>query len=498
MQWIEKFQYFLNVILPKSIIETFTQINSLMSETVGWIILLILLIVIYFVYNLYEKVSKLKEHEYEIDEILFKNSKSSSINDVHINFIEFGLWLNGEYVSLYQLQGQTYVLLTSNIALDDENSPAAASLHVSKREIKLNYTSGNFEVSSYISVNERYLFCVYARKRIDFSRYYGVIESLFSRYNALQHNDENVTELNLAKTSKLLFETINGTRFGDDGYMRYLLSMVKKVINAKYIVLFTENELRIKLGDCTTCKKKVFYIRNTNYRVEIGTLEDMDIQSQTTVGSFLDLTGVFISTLSEESKIAKNYIIFLEQANAMLEREDDHKILHSEKVNIVTMEIGKVLFLSTAELDALEHASKLHDIGSIGNVDDLLIEQYDESDSYKLHPLIGSILLEPVSNIFPITSIVKYHHERIDGKGYPFGIKGDEIPHLAQILGLAEYYIGLVSNHTIKHAYTHEHALLLVEKSAGKMFEKVIVEAFLSVHTKIEKKLIQLENKHIK
>ncbi len=495
MQWIENFQYFLNVILPKSIVDTFMQINSLMSETVGWILLIILLMALYTIYTLSEKISKLQFHEYDLDEMLFQNSKSVSTNDVHTNFIEFGLWLDGEYVSLYQLQGETYVLLTSNIALDDEKSPAAASLHVSKRDIKLNYTSGNFEVSSYISLNEKYMFSVYARQRIDFGRYYGVMESMFSRYSSLQHNDENVTELNTAKTSKQLFETINGTRFGNDGYIRYLLSMVKKVLNAKSVALFTDNELRLKLGDCSSCIKKVFYIRNTNYKVHIGTLSEMDAQSQTTVGSFLDLTGVFISTLSEESKLAKNYIIFLEQANAMLEKEDDYKVLHSEKVNIVALEVGKVLFLSTAELDALEHACKLHDIGSIGNVDDLLVDQYDDSDSYKLHPLIGSILLEPVSNIYPITSIVKYHHERVDGKGYPFGLKDNEIPHLAQILGIGEYYIGLVSNHTIKKAYTHEYAVSLVAKSTGKMFEKVIVDAFLSVHKKIEKKLIQLEDK---
>ncbi len=495
MNSIEKFQYFLNVVLPKSIIDTFMQINSLMSETVGWIILLILLFVIYFLYLSYKKLSFLQQHEYEINKILFENSKSDSINDIHSNFIDFGIWLGGEYVSLYQLQGQTYVLLSSNISINDKKSPAAASLHVSKREIKLHLSSGNFDVSSYISENEKYLFRVYAKRRIDFGKYYGIIELMFSSYNELQHNDENVTELHVAKTSKLLFETINSTRFGDDGYMRYLLSMVKKVINAKHIAFLHNSEVRIKLGDCSSCVLKMFYIRNTSYKVEVGTLEEMDVQSQITVGSFLDLTGVFMSTLSEESKMAKNYITFLEQANAMLEKEDDYKILHSEKVNIVTTEIGKILFLSTEELDALQHASKLHDIGSIANVDDLLVEQYDESDSYKLHPLIGSILLEPVSNIYPITSIVKYHHERLDGQGYPFGIKGDEIPHLAQILGLGEYYVGLISEQTMKKAFTYERSVSLVEKSTGKMFEKIIVDAFLSVHEKINKKILQLENK---
>ena len=495
MQWIEDIQYFLNVILPESIINTLSIINALMSTTVAWILLLLLLVSGGVIYILLTRLSSANHHEYELDEILLLNSRCSSTNELNNNFMDFGLWLSGEYIALYQLQGETYVLLTSNIDLNDEKSPAAASLHVSKREVKLLQSSGNFKISSHISSNEKYLLSIYARKQIDLKRYEGVMESLFSRYNALKVDDENIVELQLAKTSKLLFDTINGTRFGDDGYLRYLLSMVKKVVNADYIKLFHKDELRLELGQCASCVNKIFYIRNTSYKVEVGTQEGIDTQSQITVGSFLDLTGVFMSTLSEEGVIAKNYIIFLEKANALLEKEDEFQTFHSEKVSIVSTEIGKVLFLTVQELEALEHAAKLHDIGSITNLDDLIQENYDESENYKLHPLIGSILLEPVAHIFPIASIVKYHHERYDGHGYPFGIKGNSIPQLAQILALAEYYIGLVSNRSFKLPYTHDEAVVLVEKSSGKMFEKVIVDSFLSIHDKVNKKLIQFENK---
>ncbi len=495
MQWIENIQYFLNVILPESIIKTLSLINALMSPTVAWILLLLLLVFSGVIYTLLTRLSLANHHEYELDEILLLNSKCTSTNELNQNFIDFGLWLSGEYIALYQLQGETYVLLISNIDLNNEKSLAAASLHISKREVKLLQSSGNFKISFYISSNEKYLLSVYARQQIDMKRYEGVMESLFSYYHLLKEDDENIVELQLAKTSRLLFDTINGTRFGDDGYLRYLLSMVKKVVHADYIKLFHKDDLRLELGQCSECINKIFYIRNTNYKVEVGTQEDIDIQSLTTVGSFLDLTGVFMSTLSEEGVIARNYIDFLEKANALLETEDEFLTSHSEKVSIVSTEIGKVLFLTVQELEALEHAAKLHDIGSITDLDDLIEENHDESENYKLHPLIGSILLEPVVNIFPIASIVKYHHERYDGNGYPFGIKGNAIPQLAQILALAEYYIGLVSHRSFKLPYTHEEAVVLVENSSDKMFEKIIVDSFLSIHDKVNKKLIQFENK---
>ncbi len=498
MQAIENVRYFLDVIFPKSILDTLYVIDAFMSSTVAWILLLFLIISLYCLYIFMKRLAKAHELEQGLDEILLLSARASSVNELYNNFINLGLYLGGEYIVMYQLQGETYVLLTANIDLNSDNSPVAASLHVSKREVKEFHDSGNYKIITYKTENEKYLLSLYARNEIDIRRYEGKIESLFSRYASLKNSDENSTELQLAKTSRLLFDTINGTRFGDDGYMRYLLSMVKKVIHAQQVKLFSKNQLKIEIGDCAECLTKVFYIRNTSYRVEIGTLEEISIHNQSTVGSFLDLTGVFMSTLSQEGAIAKNYITFLEEANHLLESEDEFKKLHSEKVTTVSLEVGKVQFLTTQELSALKHASRLHDIGSITNLNDLIEEGHDINENYKLHPLIGSIILEPVANIYPIASIIKYHHERYDGKGYPFGIKGDAIPKLAQILALGEYYIGLISNRSSKQAYTHDEAIKLVAKSSNKMFEKIIVDSFLSVHEKINKKIIQLELKNSK
>jgi len=185
----------------------------------------------------------------------------------------------------------------------------------------------------------------------------------------------------------------------------------------------------------------------------------------------------------------------LEEANTLLENGTDN-YLHSKKVYLAAIEIGKTLFLSLQELDALGHAAMLHDIGSIADLDDLTNEYYDATESHKLHPLIGAILIEPIGNIYPISNIIKYHHERIDGKGYPFGLEGAEIPFLAQILGLAEYYIGLISKRSSSLGMEYEGAIFLIENSADKMFDKVIIEAFINSHEKIHKKIIQLEAKN--
>jgi HD-GYP domain-containing protein (c-di-GMP phosphodiesterase class II) len=327
-------------------------------------------------------------------------------------------------------------------------------------------------------------------------RYHGVIETLLSKYASLSNDDEQLTSLQLAKTSKELLKIINGNHFGNDGYIKYVLSMIKEVIDANQIILQGKDKVYFKLGEITNDKgvEKIFYIRNTNFKVCINTKEAMDLDRLMKIGSFLDLTGMFLSTLDEESTIAKNYIDFLYDANKLLE-ERENNYLHSEKVNIVVVELAKKLFLSTQEMEALSQAAMLHDIGSMQDLDDMDNEYFDETNEHKLHPLIGAILMEPVGNIYPITNIIKYHHERLDGKGYPFGLVGNKIPILSQILGLAEYYVGLISERSIEMGMNYEGAISLMEKSANRMFDNVLVETFLIIHEDVKKKITQLEIK---
>jgi HD-GYP domain-containing protein (c-di-GMP phosphodiesterase class II) len=496
MELIGTIQYFFNNTLPESIIDTFNIIFNIMSNTIGWILLFLLFISFFFIYFFYKKEYKLKQNKFELDNILFATAQCKTIEELNNIFVKFVSWLDGKYYALYQLHSETYVLLGSNIKINDKNSPAAASLHLKPNQFKLFYESGNFNVSSYQIDSKKYIIRFYAKDRLDIMRYHGVIETLLSKYASLSNDDEQLTSLQLAKTSKELLKIINGNHFGNDGYIKYVLSMIKEVIDANQIILQGKDKVYFKLGEITNDKgvEKIFYIRNTNFKVCINTKEAMDLDRLMKIGSFLDLTGMFLSTLDEESTIAKNYIDFLYDANKLLE-ERENNYLHSEKVNIVVVELAKKLFLSTQEMEALSQAAMLHDIGSMQDLDDMDNEYFDETNEHKLHPLIGAILMEPVGNIYPITNIIKYHHERLDGKGYPFGLVGNKIPILSQILGLAEYYVGLISERSIEMGMNYEGAISLMEKSANRMFDNVLVETFLIIHEDVKKKITQLEIK---
>lgn len=494
MQQSEGIQYFFNVTLPQSVTHSAWDMIDFMSESLWWVFLTLMLLFIFIAYNLSKKYSKLERSAYDLNAYMYEYATVHTIDKATKHLMAFQRWLRCDYIALYQLQGDTYILISSNIDLHGKGGATAASLHLSKQSLKTYTTLGDFMVTSYVTKDGQYLFRAYAKAKIQMKSHRGIIEILMAHYNSLREDDEHHTELQIAKTAKVLYDTINGTRFGDNGYMRYLLSMIKKVVNADRVALLTNSdELKIDLGQCADCHKKTFFLRNTDKKVDVYTQRALKDEALKTLGSFLDLTGIFISTLNEESTMARNYVGFLEQANALLENDDPYKYLHSKKVRVIAMEIGKVLFLSMDELDAIDHAARLHDIGSIGDINDLVKDDYDESDSYKLHPIIGSILLEPVANIYPIASIIKYHHERIDGKGYPYGIKGNEIPKLAQILALAEYLVDQISDRSFKEGSTFSDAVKMISESSGKMFDKVIVDAFLSAHDDIQRRLRRLD-----
>jgi len=496
MEFIGVVHYFVMATAPNMLMGSIHTVGSVMTETLGWIMSCFFVIALVIAFFLYKKLTTLQHNEYTLNMLLLDATKAQSVEELDKVFSSFVRWLDGEYYALYQLHSNTYVLVESNINTHFKDAPAAASLHIKQNQVQLFSTSGNYTVASYVTQHKNYLIRFYAKDRLELVHYQGVIENLLARYKVLTSDDEQLTSLQLANTSKELLKIINGNHFGNNGYLKYVLSMIKRVIDAHKIVMRGKKKVYYELGDLegiSQYDEKIFYIRNTNFQVVVYTKQPISAKQIAKLGSFLDLTGMFLSTLDEESSIASNYIGFLLDANKLLETTE-HKELHSQKVELVAIEIAKKLFLSKQEIEALSMAAKLHNIGSMQDLDDIDNEYFDDTQEHKLHPLIGAILIEPVGNIYPIASIIKYHHERLDGKGYPFGIKGNKIPLLSQILGLSEYYIELRTKQ-LQEGDTTDEAVARVEKSAQIMFDSVIVEIFLNIYESLEKKLLQLELK---
>ncbi|MGA2774654.1 MAG: diguanylate cyclase [Candidatus Omnitrophota bacterium] len=147
--------------------------------------------------------------------------------------------------------------------------------------------------------------------------------------------------------------------------------------------------------------------------------------------------------------------------------------------------ISRALGLNREESELVRQASILHDLGKIGISEKILNKKAKlnkkDYDEIKKHPQIAADILRPVQFLHGLIPFIFYHHERWDGKGYPSGIKGDEIPIGARIIAIADVYEALTSNRPYRKAYSKEKAIQIIKDGSGKQFDPRIVSVFLKV-----------------
>ena len=496
---LEQIRYYMNYVLPDVIREKFYEIMDYMSGYLWWVFLLLAIFFAFVILSIYKKMFNMYRERERINKFLKEISGIDRIEEFEKKLKDFASFFRADYVAFYLLKGETYVLQTSNMDdTEDKKGRAAANLYLAKNIIKLKSSSGNFIVSTYISENNNFLIQVYARRFINLKLYNGYIEAIFSLYSKLLRNDEITLKVKMSTLTKEVHSIMSKSVFSGTGYLSYILSLIKNAIGAAGIKMFENKKEILKLGTIDeSLAHKRFYIHNTGYHVDIYTNRNLTVNEMKRVGSFLDMTGIFLSTFNEKNNIAKYYVEFLVFANELFERQNIYFVNHTKKVTAVSLEIGKALFLDMDELKFLKLGASLHDIGMIADIGNLIDKDSelnkDDMSLIKMHPLVGAVLLEPISNMYPIAPIIKYHHEKIDGKGYPFGIAGGEIPQLAQIVGIAEFFVGLVSDRSYKKGMSLEKARDLLAQSGKKMYEQAIVDAFLDSMQSIEQKFLKME-----
>jgi|GEM_PF-3362770 len=174
-------------------------------------------------------------------------------------------------------------------------------------------------------------------------------------------------------------------------------------------------------------------------------------------------------------------------ANA-LDAKDSYTHGHSQRVAEYSLAIAGELGLSAKEKDDLEFAALLHDIGKIGIRDNILCKPGKLTDEefkiIQMHPVMSAQILEPVEFLVDKIPIVKHHHERFDGRGYPSKIKGEEIPLGARIICVADTFDAMTSNRSYRKGLPAQVALEELKRCSGAQFDPVMVEAFLRVFDK--------------
>ena len=163
---------------------------------------------------------------------------------------------------------------------------------------------------------------------------------------------------------------------------------------------------------------------------------------------------------------------------------------HSMRVRHYSLLLAAELDVSDEELQFLDIAALLHDIGKIGTYDDILNKvgelTEDEYNLIKMHPDHAVQILSPIKKFKEILPIVKHHHERLDGRGYPDGIANQKIPFLARILCVADAYDAITSERPYKSHMLKDDAVREVAKKAGTQFDPDVVSALVKIHNNPE------------
>jgi response regulator RpfG family c-di-GMP phosphodiesterase len=168
-----------------------------------------------------------------------------------------------------------------------------------------------------------------------------------------------------------------------------------------------------------------------------------------------------------------------------LEARDGYTRSHSEGVARMVAAMGRALDLPAGEREHLETAGRLHDIGKIGIPDRILLKPASLSDEeygvIKEHPAIGARILLAMPGLEHIAEMVRDHHERWDGSGYPAGLRGETIPLGARCIGVADAYSALTSDRPYRRRFSRERALEFVRAQRGRQFCPTAADLFLDV-----------------
>jgi diguanylate cyclase (GGDEF)-like protein/putative nucleotidyltransferase with HDIG domain len=185
--------------------------------------------------------------------------------------------------------------------------------------------------------------------------------------------------------------------------------------------------------------------------------------------------------LESGTQIAEKALALIEP----LESRDPYIGEHLRAVSRLAQQVGSKISLPSEQLDVLTLGALLHDVGKIGVPDRILQKPgrltEEEYQTIKQHPVQGAKILASVRELAPVVPAVKYHHERFDGKGYPEGLRGEDIPLAARIISVADAFDSMIRERPYGYGISQETALEEVKRNSGTQFDPLAVRALLEV-----------------
>ena len=179
----------------------------------------------------------------------------------------------------------------------------------------------------------------------------------------------------------------------------------------------------------------------------------------------------------------------VEKLARAVELRDAYTGAHSQRVTVFALLLGEQLHLSAEDLELIRFGTPLHDLGKIGIADAILRKPDQltpaEFEQMKLHTVRGAETVALISDFRSLIPIVRSHHERWDGKGYPDGLAGEDIPRLARIVAVADAFDAMAFDTPYRRGQAVEIAFAEIERHQGQQFDPEIVTAFLRAREKV-------------
>ncbi len=203
----------------------------------------------------------------------------------------------------------------------------------------------------------------------------------------------------------------------------------------------------------------------------------------------LETLGSQASIAIENARLYHNLLnVYLETIRSLaaaIDAKDSYTHGHSRRVTDLSVGIALEMGLARSEVDTIRHASLLHDVGKIGISEQILLKPGrltdDEFETIKSHPHIGAGILNSIEFLKNVCEIIKHHHERYDGKGYPNNLAGNDIPLGSRIICVADSFDAITSCRPYRKPLTFDEAAEEVQRCAGSQFDPIVVAAFVKL-----------------
>lgn len=304
--------------------------------------------------------------------------------------------------------------------------------------------------------------------------HFNLIRDPLSAINEIKSKNYDLIIINFTFSKNLMESLIKRIRFFDA---------------FTYIMLVSENSnISETLEIVKNYDIQAYYNKDENFKKFV-------ILVRLICNSIYEFMRINLQLISYKDKFASPYLDTVQILRNIVEYKDKYTIGHSFRVSKYSLLIGKYMKLSSTNLKTLKVGSMFHDIGKISIPNSILLKDGplndDEYFQIKNHPLIGSHILFPAVIYSKVIPIVKFHHERFDGNGYPARLKGEDIPLLVRIVTIADTFDAMASRRTYRNSLPLDVIISEFEKNKGTQFDPEITDVFLNIlkndYSKIEK-----------